>query len=175
MCIIYMSTNRSKRYRGKGLLKYFVVGVFLLFVILVTIADYSEIPQLKPVIDAFGFVNSPLNLAKSSHYYEPTTIENIQTNPENYIEKNVLVEGKLGLDFHFRTTDKGKIDYFLLDDQNFEIAILSPLPYHNERIYTYGDSYRVKGEVIYLQANFPNPRKKEMVLVLDPSEMIKLR
>jgi hypothetical protein len=148
-----------------------------MFIAFVVVSAYSDIPQLEPIrkqIESFKLQN----FMKNPAHFERTTIEDIITNPEKYIGENVTIEGTLDEYLTPQKTEGGRyVKYYLFDEQNFRIGLVSPLPYQESRIYSWGGTYRVKGKVVYLKVSYmplwpPRPIT-EMVLALEPIEMIK--
>ena len=173
----------SKRYtrkRSTKRTKYLIIGLILIFVTLVVVSAYTDIPQLDPIrkqMDSFRFKIQPQNFTKTPTHFERTTIEDIVTNPEKYIGKKVTVEGHLDFskDFPFVTEEGKSVSWNLVDEQNYHITLAPPLPYQDSRIYAWDETYKVKGRIVYLKICNPFRRvESKMVLAVKPTEMIKL-
>jgi hypothetical protein len=148
--------------------------VGLIAVVVIVAVAISDIPQLQ---------------SSTEKHIERVTIEDIISNPEDYVNtgKNVSVEGQLAMVislFPRQTEDGEYCEWSLVDEQKFSIILAPPLPYEDSRAYSIGETYRVKGKVIYLNIKYPNitttpspdepPMKIKQVLALKPIEMTKL-
>lgn len=167
--------TQYKRKRDK---KYLIMGLILVFIIL-TVSAYSDIPQLEPIRKQIEISQPKLqNLMGVGYQFERATIGGIVSNPEEYVGENVSVDGWLNRDLlvRYRLQHKGALDLYLVDKQGYGIYLIPPLPYQSDRQYPIGGTYRVKGEVVYLEVScmvFPYTKTKTL-LVLKPKEMTKI-
>jgi hypothetical protein len=117
----------------------------------------------KRLIEPLSTFNQQ-NFTTSSPQFEPTTIEDIVKNPEIYMGKNVSVKGALDPAISLNA------DWYLIDEQNYEILLVPKLPFESQRAYLPFEVYRVKGKVTFFNDRLAiMPYEMEKIVSESPS------
>lgn len=169
----------------------FVIGFSIIFdivvllILLVVVSVYTDIPQLEPVrqqVKSFEDILISLRAQPTEggegtrEPQENVTIEEILRNPDLYNGRIVTTEGKLikSTNYPFKETPEGDKLWYALNDRNFVISLLPPLP--EPRTYAAGEYYRVKGRVKYVETReYMSAKAYNWELVLLPHEIVKIR
>ncbi|RZN37225.1 MAG: hypothetical protein EFT35_06385 [Methanophagales archaeon ANME-1-THS] len=155
----------------------------VLLILLVVVSVYTDIPQLEPVrkqVDSFKAVLNSFSaqapeeiVTKEPH--ENVTIEEILRDPELYNGRIVTTQGRLikSTNYPYKETPEGEKLWYALNDRNFVISIVPPLP--ATRTYNAGETYHVKGRVKYIETReYMSTKAYTWEIALVPHEMTKI-
>ena len=155
----------------------------VLLILLIVVSVYTDIPQLEPVrkqIDTFkdilnSFYAQPPEEIVTQEPQENVTIEEILRDPELYDGRIVTTQGRLikSTNYPFKETPEGEKLWYALNDRNFVISLVPPLP--GTRTYNAGETYRVKGRVKYLETReYLSTKAYNWEIAVVPHEMTKI-